>query len=578
MGALLVVLVAVSRTARERALRASAAVTASDAIEDPKLRQTLAQIKNYQSLLTHARSEIEKKLREDQKRMSHFEGHMRKLQDRLIELQLAERELAALEMDHYDDYEQARRDLQRLEKLIADTQQAIESQKQNERGRKKSYALVPYEGPNGTLRRPIHIECRDGALFLQPEGVQITRDDLRPPLGAGNPLAAALRAARDHYVRLNPLEGRNRDSEPYPLIAVRPSGLDVYNLAQRALQSADFDFGYELFEEDSEIKYQPPDPQLAVVEQQAIDQARIRQQVLAAAAPRAFRHTGLAASGRFEVDDEPSMGFGVAAPPGGAGMESGSGEFVDEVPTDGSPADNAGGNIEGNEPQDADHQYAGAEATLRGAAGTRGPDPIGRSESSAVSVHEQDINVARAGVATGSASDGAGAVLPSVDDEAMSNVAISTGSRPPASIENASKAAKSQPIRGKDWAFRQKNPRDVPISRTISVVVRKNQLAVLSDEARSRSRRLAGKTIQVPGDTAESIDELVRVVHEQIDSWGIAGDGLCWKPVLALHVGPDGHRRAEDIARLLKDSGLETRLAATATHTSQDGIRATGPR
>jgi hypothetical protein len=106
-------------------------------------------------------------------------------------------------------------------------------------------------------------------------------------------------------------------------------------------------------------------------------------------------------------------------------------------------------------------------------------------------------------------------------------------------------------------------------------VVRKDQIGILSDEARPRSRRLASKAIPLNGDTVESIDELVRIVHEQVDSWGIAGDGLYWRPVLTLHVSPDGRQRAEDLTRLLKDSGLEIRSAATATHMPQGDPRAT---
>jgi hypothetical protein len=167
----------------------------------------------------------------------------------------------------------------------------------------------------------------------------------------------------------------------------------------------------------------------------------------------------------------------------------------------------------------------------------------------------------------------------------MSSVAASTGAAPFASAQSSNKHAiadpsdknarpLSQTMRGKDWAFRQKNPRDVPISRSIALVVRQDQIAVLSDEARPRYRHLAGKTITLGGDTVESIDDLVRIVHEQVDSWGIAGEGLYWRPVLTLHVTPDGRQRADDLARLLKDSGLEVRPAATATYTPQGDTRA----
>jgi hypothetical protein len=325
MGALLVVLVAVSRTARERALRADNTGSTTLSAPEPQTAQSREQIKAFESFIAVMRTGAEKRLRDDQERMSHLEAHMRKLHEQLKSLHFAAAELAALEDEHYDDHEQAQRELERLEKLIADTRESIESLRESEGTRKRSYALIPYEGPNGTFRRPIYIECRDEELILQPEGVRITADDLRPPLGAGNPLAAALRAARGHYARLYPPGERNRDTEPYALLIVRPSGVTMNHRAQEAIRAGDFEFGYELFEEDSEIKYEPPDPQLAMVEEQAIQHARIRQEALAAAAPRAFRHGDLAREGRFEWDDDSSIGFGGRGHSGGIGGGEGLG-------------------------------------------------------------------------------------------------------------------------------------------------------------------------------------------------------------------------------------------------------------
>jgi hypothetical protein len=50
---------------------------------------------------------------------------------------------------------------------------------------------------------------------------------------------------------------------------------------------------------------------------------------------------------------------------------------------------------------------------------------------------------------------------------------------------------------------------------------------------------------------------------------------MTWRPVLSLHVVPGGERRAEDLARLLKDSGLEINPATTATLNPAGDSRAT---
>ena len=85
------------------------------------------------------------------------------------------------------------------------------------------YAVVPYEGPNQTHRRPIYIECRDDAVVLQPERIGLTDSDFEGPLGPGNPLAAALRAAREYMLAQRDFDPQV--GEPYPLLLVRPEGI-----------------------------------------------------------------------------------------------------------------------------------------------------------------------------------------------------------------------------------------------------------------------------------------------------------------------------------------------------------------
>jgi hypothetical protein len=132
--------------------------------------------------------------------------------------------------------------------------------------------------------------------------------------------------------------------------------------------------------------------------------------------------------------------------------------------------------------------------------------------------------------------------------------------------------------RGEDWALKRKQPRAVPVRRSIQVLVRNDSLAILSDEARAGARAAAGRSIALQRDTVESIDEFVAAVQSQIEGWGMAGNGLYWRPVLSLHVAPDAHGRAQDLARLLKNSGLELQPAAAAQINSGGNSRATRSR
>lgn len=115
MGALLVVLVAMTHSARGVARR-QASVREQPAVTetDPANREKLDQIKQYLSALSQARAESERKLREEHQRLSHLEAHMRRLREQFQKLQLAAAELETLEEEHYDDREQAEREVKRL--------------------------------------------------------------------------------------------------------------------------------------------------------------------------------------------------------------------------------------------------------------------------------------------------------------------------------------------------------------------------------------------------------------------------------------------------------------------------------
>jgi hypothetical protein len=146
------------------------------------------------------------------------------------------------------------------------------------------------------------------------------------------------------------------------------------------------------------------------------------------------------------------------------------------------------------------------------------------------------------------------------------------GSPPPSNLDRRNSKLDSRnekdlvENRGKDWALRQKPARAVPVRRTIHVSVANDQLAIGPD---SGSATAAGKAIPFRGDTVESIDEFVKQVRQHIDGWGIAGDGLYWRPVIQLSVKSDGQRRANDLTRLLRNSGLEVRTEETARNAAQ---------
>ncbi|MGL6227223.1 MAG: hypothetical protein ACRC10_11445 [Thermoguttaceae bacterium] len=188
------------------------------------------------------------------------------------------------------------------ERIESDLRQLQEQQEQTAR----SYAIVPYKGPSGTFRRPIYIECRSDSVVLQPEGIVLRAQDFTTPDFRDNPLEMLVRTARQYLVETQQLA---RDTEPYPLFLVRPSGVSAYEAARKSLGSWRDDFGYELLEEDWNLEFPVLSEEL---------QRRLNEQVQIARSRQAIYRESLIAKGgpsqQFRVSSrggvEPIRQFG----------------------------------------------------------------------------------------------------------------------------------------------------------------------------------------------------------------------------------------------------------------------------
>ena len=110
--------------------------------------------------------------------------------------------------------------------------------------------------------------------------------------------------------------------------------------------------------------------------------------------------------------------------------------------------------------------------------------------------------------------------------------------------------------RGVDWALPSKSRDSVPISRPVRIVCRGDRLSILPDQEGD-----AGRVVMLGERTDRAMDEFVSQLWNHMKRWGIAGRDMYWRPILILEVAPDGEHRAEELERLLKDSGLEIRCA-----------------
>jgi hypothetical protein len=286
MGALILLLLVIARQARDRAEQEALAAARPTAVEpSPEELALVGRIDLLGTGLTAAAADLERRRQE----LSVLEDRARLLRRQLAELEGTE------PGDAPEDDAELQRRLAALRARIATTEEDLDKARFAAANATSAYAIVPYVGPNGTARRPIYVECRADAIIVQPEGIRLTESDFPEPLGDNNPLAAAVRVAGEYYARMDAATGLDSGS-PYPLLLVRPDGIQAYYIAREALSSWKNDFGYELIDDDWKLKYDPPNKALAQMQLLVVQDARGKQRMLALAAPRYFS-TGRRAGG-----------------------------------------------------------------------------------------------------------------------------------------------------------------------------------------------------------------------------------------------------------------------------------------
>jgi hypothetical protein len=275
MGTLILLMVILSRQARVQAAQAAgqemAQRNAEEARDQKRIRWRIEQ-------LQIARGKTEAQLAESRLALGHLEDHSRRLRDQLAGL---EKTLAELDRTGAADQQKhgaLASELANLRKKIAEADRQVAAAEAEAAGRSRSYAVVPYEGPNQTRRRPLYLECRADTVVIQPEGIRLTSEDFEGPMGPGNPLSVALRTEREYLMR-QPGYRPERDGEPYPLMLVRPEGIEAYYAARAALHDWGAEFGYELVGADWKLAFPAANEALAREMQKAVDTARESQRM-----------------------------------------------------------------------------------------------------------------------------------------------------------------------------------------------------------------------------------------------------------------------------------------------------------
>jgi hypothetical protein len=501
MGSLILLLVIIARQARlQAAQQAAAAQTELRRDLDQEREWTQTEINEYR----HAYQKTEQQLAEARLALGHVEDHARRLRQELARLEATWNELQGVEADGAGRRQQLEAELGRLRAEIAQAEREV-AEARRAAQRRASYAVVPYEGPNATHRRPIYIECRADAVVLQPEGVVLGQSDFEGPGGPGNPLDVALRAIREYLLRQQQLD-LEKKGEPYPLLLVRPEGVAAYYAARDAMKSWGSEFGYELIGEDWDLDFPPPDPHLAGEVRQAVATARLRQKQLMAAAPGIY---GRRSRGGYVA----SPVHGGLVPLGGSHDESGGGR----------PHRSFG--RRGNQVAPWSDRY-----------GRQSPAPDGAGVGSPTGAHGDSP-----GAAGAAPQNGGDAPSASNSSGQASGLAVAAGQ--PECLAK---------VRGQDWGLPNAARGSVPITSPIRIDCYADRLVLVPERGLGQP-----KVVPLGPRTQDSIDTLISHVWEYIERWGSAGNGMYWRPVLNVHVAPEGQTRYQDLRILLKGSGLE---------------------
>ena len=306
----MLLLLFVTRHARLQAVQEA---SARDAEKQSGIAAEMEMVQWRVEQLRTSRKETEAQLTEARLELGHIEDHGRRLRGQFEQLSQQAKKAADEGLRAGRFVAAGEEELRQVEGQLAEAQQELVQAQQAAGNRPKSYAIVPYDGFNRTRRRPIYIECRGDAVVIQPENIVFNEVDFDEPLGPGNPLAAAIRATREQMLLQGGADPQNT-GEPYPLLLVRPDGIAAYDAALAAMKSWGSEFGYELISQDWQLKYPPPNPNLAKAVTQARDLARQEHARLIAAAPSKYgkrpRVGSLRTPTASEVAEQEGMGDG----------------------------------------------------------------------------------------------------------------------------------------------------------------------------------------------------------------------------------------------------------------------------
>ncbi len=534
--------------------------------------------------------------------ITHLEDHMDRLREKLRLLNAeVERATNGSSDDQLDE-----KAIAELRAQIEAEQGAVGELREQSKSASPRVVIVPHKGPNGTDRRPVYLECTAAGLTIWPEGSQITLSQLDKSDYSANPLDAALRIMRLHI-----MQHYGDTAPPYPLLVVRPDGIETYAAARQAMRDWDDQFGYELVPADTRLAYAKPDPELKNRVELAIREAAIRQHAKESIA----RRGGI---GRNRLG---SKHFDGLAGDSHAAVRSRSGNLTtanrsERMPTLSAASLDRAGRSHGFRPHRDDYAIGNSSYTRPTPTANRSPSapPTHRDHSNTIDYQaaaaaaderrmvnemrtaaEELRNSGSTILPMGEHADLAGDAIKSLASSegdsadtsdmsaaaknsegatANSPEATSSGSRsspssasrsgsPSDNQSNSNRTADSSPPptdlvtrSGRDWALPPEiaGMRGNAIVRTIRMECHSDRLVLLPSSSNGATEifGLSGGT-----DINRAALELATAVRDRIKQWGPALPGGRWQPRLDVIVMPQSENRFDQLRSLMTGSGVE---------------------
>jgi hypothetical protein len=545
MGALIVLLVLLVQQARVDAKTVAQART-RDATFATGEKEQLEDQQWRRELLEQSHKAKTQELADSRDKLAHLEEHIQRLEAQaqaLLERCRAIDEGRQLKGSALDA---ARAELARLQNEIDAKKRSLEAARQQQSS-EQWYALIPYAGASGTRRRPIYLECTELGVVIQPEGLLLGDADFDGPRGPGNPLDAAVRTVREHLQKT----AGAKAGDAYPLLVVRPGGVQAYSAARDALQAWDDEFGYELIGDDKRLDFGPSDPALAARLKSSVTAARQRQAALAAMMPRRYHSEEAATAGSPEpgtmVGGSPGnaagRGVGIGAGGSGTGQRGATGSGLGDPLAQGAAQLPRGTNEGGTPTRSASEGDMTTRSVSEG-----GPLARSASEGGPRGAAGQS-NPGGSTANTGQSAGGyAGAAAPGASK-------LQFGSPRPGSTYGAPQSSSAaNAARGNNWGLPGSRGRTTAITRPLHIVVLADRLVLVPERGENRPpQHLPIAPELSPAD----VERFVTAVQTEIKGWGLAVADGYWKPVLQIEVAPGAERHFSKLQSALAGSGFE---------------------